>query len=101
MAFRNTIIFPSIALALTIIKLLALGGIPMLTAVAINDSDVAARRKAIYALSSSVRNYQPSMDVFLASIPSELLSKSTDNQVSAGNMDAIDSIMERLRERSP
>ncbi len=45
-------------------RLVAMGGIPRLVTMATKEGETeAARRKALYALSSAVRNYQPAMDV--------------------------------------
>jgi hsp70-interacting protein len=79
-------------------RLLANGGIPHLVALALGSEEPAdVRRKAIYALSSAVRNYQPAMDV-----ASEELSKvghATD-KVDATDMEAVDVVMDALREKA-
>ena len=79
-------------------RLLANGGIPPLVALALGSEEPAdVRRKAIYALSSAVRNYQPAMDV-----ASEELSKvghATD-KVDATDMEAVDVVMDALREKA-
>jgi hsp70-interacting protein len=55
------------------------------------------RRKAIYALSSAVRNYQPAMNV-----AADELSKvgHPTEKVDATDMEAVDQIMTGLREKA-
>ncbi|KAH8881506.1 Fes1-domain-containing protein [Thozetella sp. PMI_491] len=80
-------------------RLLAMGGIPRLVSMAAKDGEnAAARRKAIYALSSAVRNYQPAMDA-----ATEALQKHGYDgaKVDAQNMDAVDDIMNGLRDKVP
>ncbi|CAG9999728.1 unnamed protein product [Clonostachys byssicola] len=79
-------------------KLLAMGGIPSLVELAVKEEhpeDV--RRKAIYALSSAVRNYQPAMDVFAEELNKG--GRATD-KTDATNMEAIDDIMGDLRAKA-
>lgn len=65
------------------------------------------RRKAIYALSSEIRNYQPALDVALKALQPEGLA-STQNEegkdggggVDAHEMEAVDQIVNDLRRRS-
>ncbi len=77
-------------------RLLAMGGVPPLVGLATaEDEEEAVRRKAIYALSSAVRNYQPAMDV----ATEELGKHGRGGQVDAGDMDAVDGVIEWLRER--
>jgi hsp70-interacting protein len=71
------------------------GGIPVLVSMAIQDSNEAVRRKAIYALSSGIRNFQPGLDEAMKTLPAEF--KDTDT-VDAGDMEAIDSIIKKLRD---
>jgi len=70
-----------------------LNAIPTLVSISTSDSDAAARKKAVYALSSAVRNYQPAMDELTKSLPEGY----SNEQPSAGDMDAVDLIMDRLR----
>lgn len=79
-------------------RLLANGGIPSLVELALGQKEPEdVRRKAIYALSSAVRNYQPAMDV--ASDELNRVGHSVD-KVDATDMDAVDSIMTALREKA-
>lgn len=78
-------------------RLFAMGGLPMLVHLATHeDEHHEVRRKAVYALSSAVRNYQPAMDVF-----SEELTKKghTTDKVDAANMEAVDEVVNGLREK--
>jgi hypothetical protein len=76
-------------------RLLAMGGIPLLVETATKDSEHQdVRRKAIYALSSACRNYQPAMDMC-----TEELSKKgkAHGTVDAQDMDAVDGVMGPLK----
>jgi hsp70-interacting protein len=75
-------------------RCLAVNGVAKLCEMATRDEDKATRRKAVYALSSCVRNYQPSMNEAVKLLPKEIVGA---EQVSAEDMDAIDGIMEKLR----
>lgn len=75
--------------------LLKLNGIPKICEMATNDSNPAARRKAVYALSSAIRNYQPAMNEALKALPKNIVGP---DHVSASDMDVIDAIMAKLRE---
>ncbi|KAF6837220.1 hsp70 nucleotide exchange factor [Colletotrichum musicola] len=78
-------------------RLLAMGdaGIPVLVGLATKDGEKeAVRRKAVYALSSAVRNYQPAMDVLSA----ELAKQGVESgKVDAVDMDAVDKVMDGLK----
>jgi hsp70-interacting protein len=78
--------------------LLVVGGIPILAGVSVNDSSPAVRKKAILALSSGIRNYQPALNEALKHLPAEF--KDGDGEVDASNMEAIDSIIGKLRDAS-
>ncbi|KAH0846792.1 hypothetical protein AYO21_07351 [Fonsecaea monophora] len=77
-------------------RLLALNGIERLVQVSLDDADKAVRRKAVYALSSGIRNYQPAMNEAVKRLPKDIVGP---DQVSAADMDVIDAIMGKLRER--
>ena len=81
-------------------RLLAMGGIPPLVHLATHDEEhEAVRRKAVYALSSAVRNYQPAMDV----AAEELKKKGhvdSNHTVDASDMDAVDVVMNKLKEKA-
>lgn len=76
-------------------RLLAMGGIPKVCHMAIEDEVKSVRRKACYALSSSIRNYQPAMNEALKSLPKNITGP---DHVSATDMDVIDAIMAKLRD---
>ncbi|KAI9786898.1 MAG: hsp70 nucleotide exchange factor fes1 [Geoglossum umbratile] len=80
-------------------RLLVLEAIPTLLNLALSDPAPNVRQKAVYALSSGVRNYQPSLNVLLRLLPEQLIGRSAA-AVDAGDMGAIDQIMTNLRERS-
>ncbi|PBP22792.1 Fes1-domain-containing protein [Diplocarpon rosae] len=72
-------------------QLLKEGGIPPLVELATGEQESeAVRRKAVYALSSACRNYQPSMDVLMKELGGE--------KVDAGDMEACDVVFTGLRE---
>lgn len=79
-------------------RLYAVGGLPMLVEIAMKEEEHEdVRRKAVYALSSACRNYQPSMDVC-----AEELNKKGHavEKVDATDMEAVDIIMTSLREKA-
>ncbi|KAJ9237582.1 hypothetical protein DTO169E5_5168 [Paecilomyces variotii] len=77
-------------------KLLVFNAFPTLVDMSTTDPDQAVRRKAVYALSSAVRNYQPGMDEFVKHLP-EGQGYPRGEKVDAGDMDTIDGIMNKLR----
>lgn len=66
---------------------------PTLVSMATSDPAAAARKKAVYAISSAVRNYQPAMNEVVKHLPEGYPSEKVD----AGDMDAVDSIINKLR----
>ncbi|KAH7152311.1 nucleotide exchange factor Fes1-domain-containing protein [Dactylonectria estremocensis] len=80
-------------------RLLAMGehGLPQLVHIATHeDEHEEVRRKAVYALSSACRNYQPSMDVFAE----ELTKKGhATGKVDATDMEAVDVVVHGLRDK--
>ena len=76
-------------------RLLAMNGIPPLARIAANkDEGSKVRRKAIYALSSACRNYQPAMDVLTAAL--EKLGRPATT-VDATDMEACDALFDDLK----
>ncbi|KAI9822266.1 MAG: hsp70 nucleotide exchange factor fes1 [Thelocarpon impressellum] len=69
---------------------------PLVTA-ALDDEHEAVRKKAIYALSSEVRNYQPALDMLVEALPDEIAG---GEKIAADDMDRIDALRDGLRERS-
>ncbi|KAL2023838.1 hypothetical protein VTK56DRAFT_1105 [Thermocarpiscus australiensis] len=81
-------------------RLLAMGGIPPLVRLATRDGEhEAVRRKAVYALSSAVRNYQPAMDVASEELRKRGHDHGKGDKVDASDMDTIDEIMAGLKRR--
>ncbi|KAL8383023.1 hypothetical protein RB595_006675 [Gaeumannomyces hyphopodioides] len=81
-------------------RLLALGGLPRLLAMATAEGeDANVRRKAVFALSSACRNYQPAMDALVAEAAKQGVGKA--DKVDAANMDAVDAVMNGLRAGIP
>jgi hsp70-interacting protein len=78
-------------------QLLVLGAIPTLIKMATEDPDQKARRKAIYALSSGIRNYQPSLDLAVKQLSPD---NGAEGQIKADDMEAIDGIMQKLRDQA-
>ncbi|KAF1810968.1 putative Hsp70 nucleotide exchange factor [Eremomyces bilateralis CBS 781.70] len=78
-------------------RLLAAGGVPILVNLVVNDADQGVRKKAILALSSVIRNYQPGLDIALEHLPDEYKS---EEKIDAGDMEAVDSIIQKLRDAS-
>ncbi|CAI7576799.1 unnamed protein product [Penicillium discolor] len=74
-------------------QLVDLNEIPTLVNLATTESNPAARKKAIYAISSAVRNHQPALDALNKSLPEGYPTDKTD----AGDMDGIDTIIDKLR----
>ncbi|KAL2855496.1 nucleotide exchange factor Fes1-domain-containing protein [Aspergillus pseudoustus] len=74
-------------------KLIVMNVIPTLVSMSTTDKTLAVRKKAIYAISSGVRNYQPSMDVLTEHLPEGY----ANGKVDAGDMDTVDAIMNKLR----
>ncbi|KAA8643226.1 Hsp70 nucleotide exchange factor FES1 [Aspergillus tanneri] len=75
-------------------KLLVLNAFPILVSISTSDPTPATRKKAVYALSSAVRNYQPAMDEMVKHLPEGY---PRGEKVDAGDMEAVDAIMDRLR----
>ena len=82
---------------LTAYQLLAVDAIPKLIHLASEDSNEAVRRKCIYALSSEIRNYQPGLAEAIKAMPTAI---KPSGAVDAGDMDAVDQIINALREGS-
>ncbi|KAK1835425.1 nucleotide exchange factor Fes1-domain-containing protein [Podospora conica] len=80
-------------------RLHAHGGIAPLVALATGEAETeAVRRKAIYALSSAVRNYQPAMDAAAEELGKK--GHAVGDKVDAADMDAVDAVMNGLKEKA-
>ena len=77
-------------------RFLALDGVPKLCKLTLEDGNQDVRRKAVYALSSEIRNYQPAMNEAVKSLPKDIVGP---DEISSTDMDVIDAIMGKLRER--
>jgi len=77
-------------------QFLGQSAIPDLVTIAITDTNQATRKKAVYALSSAVRNYQPALDALLDSLPEDYDTEKT-KKVNASVMEEVDVIIEKLR----
>lgn len=64
---------------------------------ALHDTDAMARKKAVNALSSMARNYQPAMDRALQQIPAEL---KPQGALDAADMDEVDKFVQGLRQNA-
>ncbi|KAJ0114941.1 hypothetical protein J7T55_004684 [Diaporthe amygdali] len=81
-------------------RLLAMGGLPGLVKMALaGEEREDVRRKAVYALSSATRNYQPAMDVVAAELDKGGHQLAGPGKVDATNMDAVDAVMDGLKEQ--
>ena len=78
-------------------KLLVVGAIPPLIQLALEDPVEAVRRKAIYALSSGIRNYQPGLDAAVGALPRDM---KPSTRLDAGDMDAVDGFIQQLKKIS-
>ena len=75
-------------------KLQALDAISVLTRLSTQDLSEPVRRKAIYALSSEVRNFQPGLEAALRALPKGI---APEGAIDAGDMEAVDRVIEQLR----
>ncbi|PYI10842.1 armadillo/beta-catenin-like repeat-containing protein [Aspergillus sclerotiicarbonarius CBS 121057] len=74
-------------------KLVVFNALPTLVSLSTKDTVPVVRKKAIYAISSGVRNYQPAMDEVTKSLPEGY----SRDKIYAGDMDAVDALMDKLR----
>ncbi|KAI5287662.1 hsp70 nucleotide exchange factor fes1 [Ascosphaera atra] len=82
------------------VKAQAMVVLPALTSLALADPNPAVRKKAVFALSSSVRNFQPGLDEVVRCLKEgghEGLLEG-DDSVKAGDMDRVDRLISKLRE---
>jgi hypothetical protein len=83
-------------------RLVAMGddGLPALVAIALGSAGekTDVRLKAIYALSSACRNYQPAMDMLMEAL--EKNGSGDGAKVDAGDMEAVNQIIDPLKEKA-
>ncbi|KAI4282157.1 MAG: hypothetical protein L6R38_003137 [Xanthoria sp. 2 TBL-2021] len=78
-------------------RALAVNALPLLVRLALEDPNDQVRRKAIYALSSEIRNYPPALQVMVQHLPKELR---PGGLVNAGDMDDVDKVMDGIKQAS-
>ncbi|KAL1641385.1 hsp70 nucleotide exchange factor fes1 [Diplodia intermedia] len=78
-------------------KLLEHDAIPTIVRLAVGEPNQAARKKAINALSSATRNFQPGLDAALQHLPD---SYHGGKKLDATSMDDVDSIITKMREEN-
>ncbi|KAH7392955.1 nucleotide exchange factor Fes1-domain-containing protein [Pyrenochaeta sp. MPI-SDFR-AT-0127] len=76
-------------------RLLVIDAIPILVRMATTDSERIVRKKAITALSSSVRNFQPALDATVSNMPDEF---KPQEKLDANDMGSVDILINKLRE---
>lgn len=80
-------------------RLLAMGGVPLLAGLAVKEDEGRdVRRKAINALSSAVRNYQPALEELETCLPDAVWKR---KGLDAGEMEQVDEVIGKLRELIP
>ncbi|KAF1844814.1 Hsp70 nucleotide exchange factor fes1 [Cucurbitaria berberidis CBS 394.84] len=75
-------------------RLLIVGAIPVLVRLAITDVERKVRKKAISALSSCARNFQPGLDEVISHMPAEFKPK---EKLDANDMASVDVLISKLR----
>ena len=75
-------------------RALVVGAVPLLVEMAAKEEQEAVRRKAIYALSSLMRNFQRGVDEVLRQVSQDVRG---DGKVAAGSMEEVDDLVERIK----
>jgi len=78
-------------------RLLVLDAAPTLVRIATGDDDQSTRKKAIYALSSFVRNFQPGLDATISHMPADM---KPGGKLDANDMESVDRLIGPLRENA-
>lgn len=78
-------------------KLVEHNAIPAIVKMAVGDSNQGARKKAINALSSATRNFQPGLDAAVEHLPEAYHG---GRKLDAASMDDIDSFINKLRDEN-
>ncbi|KAL6702725.1 hsp70 nucleotide exchange factor fes1 [Coniothyrium glycines] len=76
-------------------RALIVGALPILVRLATSDSEKAVRKKAITALSSSVRNFQAALDEVVSHMPAEFKPSA---KLDANDMESVDVLINKLRD---
>jgi len=76
-------------------QLLVVGAIPTLVRMATSDTEKKVRKKAVFALSSSVRNFQAALDAAVEHVPAEF---KPQQKLDANDMESVDVLINKLRE---
>jgi hsp70-interacting protein len=76
-------------------QLLIIGAIPTLVKMATEDSSPAVRKKAVGALSSVARNFQPGLDAIIPHLPAKF---KPEGALDSNDMSSVDTIIGPLRE---
>ncbi|KAK6433445.1 hsp70 nucleotide exchange factor fes1 [Oleoguttula sp. CCFEE 5521] len=79
-------------------RCLAIGAVPKLLKLALEDKEQSVRKKAVTALSSEVRNYQPGLDELAKHTPKDIWAG--NEKLDAGEMEQVDKIIGPLREKA-
>ena len=74
-------------------QVIVMNVLPKLVTMATADPAPAARKKAVYAISSAVRNYQPAMDELVKHLPQGY----SHDKIDAADMEPVDALMDQLR----
>ncbi len=74
---------------------LVVGAVPAIVKIALSKDEEAVRRKACYAISSEVRNYQPGADAVVQALPDAL--KAEFGKLDVADMEQIDKLIAVLR----
>ena len=78
-------------------KLVETGAVKRLAELAVGDESQAVRKKAINALSSVSRNFQPGLDELEKALPDDVWKR---RGLDAGDMESVDEVIGILRERA-
>lgn len=73
------------------------GGISKLVNLALTDSEVDVRSKAVYAISSYVRNYAEGLEQCISTLPAGLKEEYSQKKLDAEDMESIDEFRSRLK----
>lgn len=87
---------PLYVIALTI-QLLINGGLLTLVKMATEDPHQGVRKKAVSALSSAVRNFQPGLDTVVSKLPTE---HKPTGKIDANDMESVNTLINGLREKA-